>query len=102
MRGHAAADGQDALGDLHALDVLGRGLQADQDDLLAPLMPLLGLLGGEHHAAAGGAGGGGQALAHDLGLLQGLGVKGGVQQGVELLGIDAAHGLLLVDHALVH
>ena len=102
VRGHAAADGQDALGDLHALDVLGRGLQADQDDLLAPLVPLLGLLGGEHHAAAGGTGGGGQALANDLGLLQGLGVKGGVQQGVELLGIDAAHSLLLVDHTLVH
>ncbi len=48
VRGHAAADGQDALGGLHALDVLGRGLQADEDDLLAPLMPLLGVLGGEH------------------------------------------------------
>ena len=35
--GHAAADGEDALGGLHALDVLGRGLQTDQDHLLAPL-----------------------------------------------------------------
>ena len=102
VRSHAAPDGEDALGNLHTLDVLGGGLQPDQNDLLAPVVPLLGVLGGKDHPAAGGAGRGGQALADDLGLLQGLGVKGGVEQGVQLLGINAAHGLLLVDHALVH
>ena len=35
MRGHAAARGQDALGGVHAVDVLGRGLDAHQDDLAA-------------------------------------------------------------------
>ena len=84
VRGHAAADGQDALGSLHALDILGRGLQADQDHLLAPGGPLLGVLSGEDDLAAGGAGGGGQS--HEPmagGLLQGGGVKLGVQQGVQ-------------------
>ena len=37
--GHAAADGQDALSGLHALDVLGRGLQTDEHDLLAAAPP---------------------------------------------------------------
>src|SRR5699024_2614143 len=34
VAGHAAADGQDALRNLHADDILGRGLQTDQNDLL--------------------------------------------------------------------
>ena len=102
MRGHTAADGEDALGDLHTLNVLGRGLQADQDHLLAPGMPLLGVLRGKDHLAAGRAGRGGQALADDLGLLQGVGVKLGVEQRVELLRLHAKDGLLLVDHPLVH
>src|SRR5699024_5307610 len=57
--GHAAPDGEDTLGDLHTLDVLGGGLKTDQDDLLATGVPLLGVLGGKDHAAAGGAGRGG-------------------------------------------
>ena len=46
VRGHTAADSQDALSGLHALNVLGRGLQTDQDHLLAPGSPFLGVLGG--------------------------------------------------------
>ena len=37
VRGHAAADGQDALRRRHALDVFRRGLQTNQNDLLARL-----------------------------------------------------------------
>ena len=84
--GHAAADSQDALGGLHALDILGRGLQADQDHLLAPGGPLLGVLSGEDDLAGGGAGGGGQSRADDRSLLQDLGVKLGVEQGVQRAG----------------
>ena len=104
MAGHAAADGQDALGDLHADDVLGRGLQTDQDDLLhlAGLDHLLSLLGGEDDLAAGRTGRSSQALAHDLSGLQGSGVELGMQQGVQLLGLHAQDSLLLGDHALVH
>ncbi len=99
--GHTAADGQDALGGLHSLDVLGRGLQTNQNHLLAPRSPLLGVLGVEHDLAAGSAGGGGQRLAHRLGGLQRLGVELGMQQGVQVTRVDHGHGLLLGDHALV-
>ena len=34
VRGHTAADGQDALSSGHTLDILGRGLQTNQTDLL--------------------------------------------------------------------
>ena len=102
VRGHAAADGEDALSDLHTLDVLGRGLQTNQNDLLAALMPLLGVFGGEYHLAAGSAGGSSQALADNFGLLHGLGIELGMQQGIQLLGLYAENSLFLVDHALVH
>ncbi len=100
--GHAAADGEDALRGLHAGDVLGRGLQTDQDHLLAPGLPFLGVGSGEDHLAAGSAGRSAQALAQGRCGLQGLGVKLGMQQGVQIAGIDHHDGLLLVDHALVH
>ena len=102
MRGHAAANGEDALSGLHALDVLGRGLQTDQDHLLAALSPFLGVLSGENDLTGGSAGRGTQSLADDGGLLQGLSVKLGMQQGVQRAGLNHGHGLLLVDHALVH
>jgi hypothetical protein len=38
MAGHAAARGQDALGGMHAVDVLRAGLDAHQDDLAARLL----------------------------------------------------------------
>ena len=52
VRGHAAARRDDALGGMHAVDVLGRGLDAHQDHLVAGRLQLLGLVGGEHDLAA--------------------------------------------------
>ena len=63
VAGHAAARGQDAAGGVHAVDVLGAGLDADQDDGLAFGSAAFGLVGAEHDGAAGGARAGGQALA---------------------------------------
>jgi len=100
--GHAAADGQDALRGLHALNVLGRGLETDEHDLLAALLPRLGVLGGEDDLAAGRAGRGGQRLADNGGLLEDLGIELGMEQRVERAGLDHGDGFLLVDHALVH
>ena len=78
VAGHAAADGQDAAGKVHTLDVLGRGLQTDQDDLVALVHPLNGIVSGEHHLTGGSAGGGGQALADGSHAVQLLLGEGGV------------------------
>ena len=102
VAGHAAAGGEDALGADHAGDVFGGGLGAAEDDLLAELALGLGVLGGEDDGAGGDARGGGQAGGDDLGLLLGQGVKDGVEELVELLGLHAQHGGLLVDEAFLH
>ena len=87
----------------HALDVLGRGLQADQNDLLALLGPLLGVLGGEDDLAAGSAGRGGQALA-DRGRPSSARRRrtAGAAGYPGCLGSIMQDGLFFVDHALVH
>ena len=95
MRGHAAADGQDALSGLHAGDVLGRGLQTDQNHLLAGSLPGLGILSGEDDLAAGGSGGSAQAAANGGGSLQRLGVELGMQQRVQVAGVDHQDGFRL-------
>ena len=101
VAGHAAAHGEDALGILHALDVLGRGLQTDQDHLLAGLALLHSVLSGKDDLAAGSAGRGSQSGGHGRSLLQGLGVELGMEQSVQLLGIQHQQGFLLGLHALV-
>ena len=56
VRGHPAGRGDDALGGLHAVDVLGAGFLADQDDLLPFGDPPDGVVGVEHDAARSRAG----------------------------------------------
>ena len=51
----AAAGGEDALGDHHAVHVLGAGLVAHEDDLLAALGGVGGVVGREVHLADRGA-----------------------------------------------
>ena len=101
VAGHAAAHGQDALGVLHALDVLGRGLQADQDHLFTGGTLLHSVLSGEDDLAAGGAGGSSQSAGHGSGSLQGFRIELGMEQSVQLLGIQHQQGFLLGLHALV-
>ena len=55
VRGRAAAGGDDPLGHGHAVEVVGRRLDPDEDHLLAALDPLDGDVGVEHGAADGGA-----------------------------------------------
>ena len=52
VRGHAAANSQDALGNLHAGDILRRSLQTNQNNLLASGGPLFRILSREHDLAA--------------------------------------------------
>ena len=99
--GHTAAHREDTLGALHAGDVLRRGLQADQDDLLAPLCPSLGILCREDNLAASCARRCAETLAERGRRLQCLLVKLRVKQGVEVSRIDHCDCFLLASHALI-
>ena len=78
MRGHAAARGEDAFGGVHAVDVLRRGLDPHQDDLLAVGLELRRLVGREHDLAGRRARRGRQAGRDHLAL--GLRIDGRMQQ----------------------
>ena len=80
---------------MHAVDVLGAGLDAHQHDLAALGLHVLGVFGREHDLAGRRAGRGRQAGADDVAFR--LGIDGRVQQLVERGGIDADDRLLARD-----
>ena len=94
VRGHAAARRQDALGGVHAVNVLGRGLDAHQDDLAGPALLSVSASSAENtispEAAPGEAG---RPVA--ITLRSAFGIDGRMQQLVERGRIDARHRLLL-------
>ena len=94
VRHEAAPGGEDALGDHHPVDVLGAGLAAHEDDLLAPVGRVGGVVGGEVHPPDRGTGRRGQALGDHLQVAAG---ELRVQHLVEVVGGDALHGLGLGD-----
>ena len=98
VRRHAAACGQDTCRVKHALEVLRRSLDADEDRFLARLCEdLLGVLGEEHHRTRSGSRRCGQTLGDDLRIGDGLLVEYGVQQLVEFGRLAAQHGGAFVD-----
>ena len=98
---HASADGQDTLGGLHALNVLGRSLETHENDLLAATLPRLGVGGREDDLSAGGAGRRGKTAADRLSLLEGDRVKLGMKKRIKISGVDHENGLFLGAHTLV-
>ena len=90
MGGDTAARGEDALGGDHAAQILGRGLDADEQDFLALGGGRDGTLGIEIDLAGGGAGTGGKAGGDGLGLLESARSKIGREHLVELVGRDRA------------
>ena len=99
VRRHAAVRGEHALRVVHAVNVVGRRLPADEDDRLAGLSPLLGRVGVEDDLPARRARGRVEALRRDLEL--GALVEPRVEKLVELGGIDARDRLVAVDQPLV-
>ena len=99
VAGHAAAGGDDALGGVHAVDVLGAGLDAHQDHRLAFGGAHLGLVGAEHGDAAGGARARRQAAREQFSRR--VRVERRMEELVEGGGADALDGLDLVDQAAV-
>ena len=90
---------QDTLGGNHTLQVVGVGLPADQNDLMALGRTRNGIIAREHDLAHGGTGAGVKAACERLVLLGGVELR--VQELVELRGVDAAHGLLTSDEAFL-
>ena len=90
---------QDTLGGDHALQVVGVGLPADQNDLMALGRTRDGVIAREHNLAHGGTGAGVKAACERLVPLGGVELR--VQELVELRGVDAVHGLLTGDEAFL-
>ena len=76
---------------MHAVNVLGRGLDAHQDHFAAGALGSFGLVGIEHDLAAGGAGRGRQAGRENLAL--GFRIDGRMQQLIERGRVDAGDRL---------
>ena len=102
MARHAAAGRQDAFCGMHALDILRRGLQTHQNDAAALVMGLLRILRREVHLAGRGSGRSRQRRAPHLAGRQRVLIKGRMQQLIQALGLDTAHGVAGRDHMLVH
>ena len=98
VRGRTATGGQDPLGHGHAVEVVGRGLDPDEDDLLAAPDPLDRDIGVEHGLADRGAGRCVQALRDALGAEPRAGIELGAQELIDLGRLDPADRLLLRDH----
>ncbi len=84
---------------MHAVDVLGRGLDPHQDDPLALGSERLGVVGREHDLAGGGARRGRKAGGDHLAL--GVGIDGRMQELVERGRVDARHRFLAGDEPFV-
>src|SRR6516165_5571744 len=95
----SARTGENALGRVHAVDVLGRGLDPDEDDLPVLGLERLGLVGGEHDLAGRGAWRCRKPGGDDLAL--GIGIDGAMQELVERARIDAGDRLLAGDQTFV-
>ena len=102
MACHTAADSQDTLGSLHALDILRRSLQTNQDYLLASCRPCLCILCRKYDLTAGSSRRCSQSLGHRLCLLQCVLVKLRVKQCIQVSRIDHGNSLLLIDHTLIY
>jgi hypothetical protein len=101
VRGRAATGGQHALRGGHAVEVVGAGLDADEDDLLALAGHLEGAVGVEDGLAHGRAGRGVEAGGDRWRLLLGLRVELVAQQLVDVGRLDPGQRLLLADDALL-
>ncbi len=92
VTGHAPTAGQDALGHIHARDVFGAGLTANQDHFLALSRGGHGIFGTEDDLALGCARAGRQANAHLGGLRFRIDLL--VQQLVQVIRLHQQQGLI--------
>ena len=104
VRGLTAANGEYTLSILHTLDVLRRGLETNENNLLALLSVLNGVLGCEYDSTGGSSGRSGDTLTDNIvfvSFLKSLSVKGRMEQHVERLSVDLHESFFLADHTFV-
>ena len=101
MACHSSAGCKNALGGVHALNILRTGLAADKYDRHS-LCLFFGLFRREAYGSAGGARGCRKPLCNRLCLFQSLAVKLRVQESVQLLRVNHKHSLFLGAHTLSH
>ena len=94
VRGHTAANGQNTLSCLHAFNIFGRGFKTDQDNLLAAGLPVLCILCGEYDLTASRAGGSRKSFCNGQSRFKSLGVKLGMEQCVEVSGVNHKNSFL--------
>ena len=97
---HTAASREDTLSGAHAGEVFWRSLDAHHHHLMAVGVPFLSVIGEEHDLAAGSTRRCGQSACEHTGLSLGLLVEDRMEQFVELVGLAALQGCLLVDESL--
>ena len=100
VRGRAAAGGDDPLADGHAVEVVRRGLDPDEDHGLAAAHPLDGVVGVEDGPSDGRAGRGVEAVDDLQGALEGSRVERRPEELLDVGRLDPGDRLLLRDRAL--
>ena len=103
VAGHAAADSDDCLGDVHPGDIFRRSFKTDEDNLLAGSCLLFCFLGGKHDCAAASARSSSEALGNDILclILEICFIKRRMQQVIELLRLYHEQSFILRDELLV-
>ena len=102
VRRHTASYSQNTLSGIHTLDVLGRSLQSDKNDLFALITSLDCLFRSEAYLTASRAGRCRQARGDSICLFQSLCLKLRVQQCVKLFRLDFEQSFFLGYHTLLH
>ncbi len=102
VRGHAAGGGEDALRHEHAVDVVGHGLAADQDDRLALLVHSTAWSAVNTTWPLAAPGEAGSPLVATGIFFHSSGSKPGASSWISDFGIDQQHRFLRRDQPLVH
>ena len=101
MARHAAADGEDALRCLHALDILGARLKTHQNNLLSTSLPSLRVISREYNLSARRARRRWQTASLRCSALEGYGIELRMEKRIEIARLDHENRLLLRAHAFV-
>ena len=105
VRRLTAANGEYTLSVLHAFDILGACLEANENHFLAFLAFYNGVFRGEHYGACGSARRSGYALADDVVFVGGferVRVELRVQQHIERFGVYLHDSFFFADHFFVY